>query len=59
MAIKLEVEPYCEQCLDFETVWSITPSSATTIQSDTVIRCRYANRCANLMRYLNKQHKGE
>lgn len=66
MAIKLEVEPYCEQCLDFEadvtkpertTVWSIAPSSATTIQSDTVVRCRYANRCANLMRYLNKHHR--
>lgn len=66
MAIKLEVEPYCESCLEFEadvtkpertTVWSIAPGSATTYQTDTVIRCRYANRCSNLVRYLNRQNK--
>lgn len=66
MAIKLEVEPYCDLCLEFEadvtkpertTVWSIAPNSATTHQTDTVVKCKYANRCHNLVRYLNRQNK--
>lgn len=66
MAIKLEVREYCANCLDFEpdvtkpertTVWSIAPSSATTVQTDTIVRCRHASRCANLVRYLNRQNK--
>lgn len=68
MAIRLEVEPYCETCLDFEadvtkpartTVWSIAPSSAITSQTDTIVKCKYANRCSNLIRYLNRQNKGD
>lgn len=67
MAIKLEVKEYCASCLDFEpdvikperTVLYGGGKEVTTVQSDTVIRCRYASRCANLVRYLNKQNKGE
>lgn len=66
MAIKLEVKEYCASCLDFEP--DVTKPERTvlyggsevmTVQSDTVVRCRYASRCANLVRYLNKQNKGD
>lgn len=66
MAIRLEVEPYCGACLDFEP--DVTKpertvlygdGETTTIQSDTVVRCKYASRCHNLVRYLNRQNKEE
>lgn len=66
MAIKLEVQPYCESCCDFEA--DVTKPEKTvryddrrflvhTHQTDTIVRCKYANRCANLMRYLDRQTK--
>lgn len=66
MAIKLEVQPYCESCCDFEA--DVTkPERISRFdeeylityirQTDTTVRCKYANRCANLMRYLSKQNK--
>lgn len=65
MAIKLEVQPYCESCCDFEA--DVTKPERTTLygdgvglytsQTDTIVKCKYANRCANLVRYLNRQSK--
>lgn len=66
MAIRLEVRDYCMNCLDFEadvakpertTVYSVAPGSAITRQTDTIVRCKYATRCHNLVRYLNKQSR--
>lgn len=68
MAIKLEVESYCESCLDFEadvtkpertTVWTIAPSTATTCQTDTIVKCKYAKRCEAIKRYLEKQKEAK
>lgn len=65
MAIKLEVQPYCSACLDFEP--DVTKPERVNLYSrdvpvygtlgDTIIRCKHANRCANLVRYLNRQNK--
>lgn len=64
MSIKLDIQQYCESCCDFEA--DVTKPVKTTLysdpmtiikQTDTVIRCRYANRCHNLYRYLTRQCK--
>lgn len=64
MAIRLDVQPYCSNCLDFEAdvmkpervnLYSRdTPVYGTL--GDTIIRCKHANRCSNLVRYLNRQN---
>lgn len=64
MAIKLQVREYCMDCLEFEA--DVTKPERTTlygegetltVQSDTVVKCKYATRCHNLVRYLNRQNK--
>lgn len=62
--IKLEVQPYCSDCLDFEA--SVKEPQITrgvggdvVAHTDTVVKCRNARRCESLMRYLKKQMKGE
>lgn len=64
MAIRLQVREYCMDCLDFEA--DVTKPERTTlygegepltIQSDTVVKCKYAGRCHNLVRYLTRQNK--
>lgn len=63
MAIKLEVREYCSACLDFEP--DVTKPERTfafdnydiavkEIQTDTIIRCRYARRCENIKRFLER-----
>ena len=54
MAIKVEVEDYCQECMDF----SADVSGPQRVRfgneialSDTIIRCEYRKRCAALMRY--------
>lgn len=63
--IKVEVEEYCQQCLDF-TPDVTKPERLYTadnpdgfIMSDTIIRCEYRKRCAGIKRYLDQQAKGE
>lgn len=55
MAIKLEVEDYCQECMDFEA--DVTGPQrvrfcSETALSDTIVRCEYRKRCAALKRYL-------
>lgn len=62
--IKIDVEEYCQQCLDF------TPDVAApvktyisdcigdrVVQSDTIVRCEYRKRCASIARYLEQHMK--
>ena len=61
--ICLDVERYCQQCLDF-TPSVVKPEkiSSTTgelIITDTVVQCQYRKRCASIERYLKQQMKGE
>lgn len=61
MTIKLEVQPYCSECCDFEA--DVTkPERVTAVvygineptvgRTDTIIRCKYAKRCEAIKRYL-------
>ena len=64
MAIKLEVQPYCEDCMifeaDVERPMKLYGNDMPLRQTDTVIRCCRRNTCAGLIRYLEKeQQKGE
>ena len=61
--IRLEVEEYCQSCLDFSSD-VIKPQRAATVDgelvhTDTVIQCEYRKRCAGIRRYLEQQMKGE
>ena len=61
--IRLNVEEYCHQCLDF------TPDVIPTVRlfgdddeharSDTIVQCEYRKRCAGIKRYLEQQAKEE
>lgn len=68
--IKLEVQPYCEDCLVFEpdvehphkfyTVGATIIDPYKVNLTDTVIRCTKRNTCAGIKRYLEKEmQKGE
>ncbi len=60
--IKLDVEGYCQQCLDFSP--DVTkPERLTSVDgefiaySDTIIQCKYRKRCSGITRYLEHQIK--
>ena len=61
--IRVEVEDYCQSCLDFAadvTSGQKTYSEDLTCSvTDTVIHCKYRRRCAAIKRYLESQTKGE
>lgn len=61
--IKLEVEEYCHYCMDFEADVKnperVRMSSGEIGLGDTVVRCEYRNRCANIKRYLERRAKEE
>ena len=60
--IKLDIQEYCQECLDFEPdverpTREVLRSSEgdIVIQSDTMVRCKYRNRCKAIKRYLEKE----
>lgn len=60
--IVVDVEDYCQQCLDFHpdvTAPTRERAEGVTIQTDTIIRCKYRKRCAGIKRYLEQQSKME
>ena len=65
--IKLEVEPYCQQCLDFtpdvvrpeREIIEDLKGKRTAKYSDTIVHCKYRNRCAGIERFIRNQRKGE
>lgn len=62
--IRLEVQPYCESCLDFEPdvirpVKAMSFTDEEILISDTIIRCEHAKRCENIRRYLQQQSTKE
>ena len=61
--IRVEVEDYCQSCMDFspdvtKPVRSLTETS-NTVQTDTIIRCTHKKRCESIKRYLEQQMKVE
>ena len=65
--IKVDVEEYCQQCLDFtpdvlrpeRIVQETLKGNRTEIYSDTIIQCKHRKRCAGITRYLEHQVKGK
>lgn len=65
--IRLDILEYCNDCCDFEPdVTRPTRSSfatelnkVTVVQSDTIIRCKYAKRCESIKRYLERHAQQE
>lgn len=62
--IKVEVQPYCSNCPNFEpdvevekTVLETMNYRETISRCDTYIRCEHANKCKNMMRYLQTEGK--
>lgn len=62
MAIRIDIQEYCSACRDFEAditkpevKYYHTGLEFVTKQTDTVIRCKYAKRCENIKRFLEKQ----
>lgn len=57
--IKLDVQPYCDKCCDFDSV--ITKPTRIFLpdggvdQTDTIVRCKNAGRCDGIRRYLEQQ----
>lgn len=65
--IRVEVDEYCHQCLDFSpdviaptrmTSWEGNSHEVVT-HTDTIIKCKYCKRCAGIKRYLEQQTKME
>ena len=63
MAIKLEVQSYCENCsvfdADVEKPTKLYGGDMSLYQTDTVIRCSHRNTCARLIRYFTEESKKE
>ena len=58
--IRIDVEGYCHNCLDFEAdVTKPVRDIHDNVWSDTVIQCEYRKRCAGIRRYLEQQSKYE
>ena len=61
--IRLDVQEYCQSCCDFEpdvirpekNVFTDVDGNRLVIQTDTIVRCKYAKRCENIRRYLKQQ----
>lgn len=61
--IRIEIEDYCQSCMDFSPD-VIKPTRSFTldggmIQTDTIVRCTHRKRCENIKRYLEQQTKVE
>lgn len=64
MAIRIEVEGYCQSCLDFSPdvirpQRIVARDNGDLIYGDTIVRCEYAKRCSGIKRYLEQRMKGE
>lgn len=61
--IKLDVEDYCQECQGFEpdadTSDFYNPLNQNECVRDTIIRCRYRKRCANMVRYLERKLRND
>lgn len=61
--IRLEVEPYCEDCLvfdpDIDMPQKMYCENNLVSQTDTIIRCSYRYKCAGIKQYLEREMKKE
>lgn len=63
MMIRLEVQPYCSECCDFDPDVTkpekIIGFNGFVMVGDTIVRCSYAKRCEAIKRYLSKRTNEE
>lgn len=61
--IRVDVEGYCQSCLDFSPDVAkpirVTTSGGEITFTDTVIQCEYRKRCAGIKRFLDQQMRGD
>lgn len=61
--IRLEVQPYCQECLDFEAdvdkAELISDGSVRRLQSDTIVRYERRRRCESIRKFLEQKMKGD
>ena len=62
--IRINVEEYCHQCLDFDPDVTLakrmfTDGGDDTILTDTIIQCEHRRRCEAIKKYLIRQAKEE
>lgn len=61
--IRLEVQPYCSECCDFDPdvikPEKIICSNGFVMVGDTIVRCSYTKRCEAIKRYLSKRMNEE
>lgn len=61
--IRIDVEEYCHQCLDFSPdlikPQRLEVNDQEHMYTDTVIQCAYRKRCGGIKRYLESQMKEE
>ena len=62
--IRIDVEEYCHQCLDFRSdvipaIKVRSPDSEEYTLTDTLVKCEYRKRCAGIKRYLEQKAKEE
>lgn len=60
--IRVDVEDYCQNCLDFNP--DVSKAERVTLgdeasYTDTIIRCKYRKRCCGIRRFLEHQMKEE
>ena len=64
--IKLDIQPYCEDCLMFDAdvgkptrMYGYDGVERAVIQTDTIVRCSRRKLCEGLKRHLEKEMRGE
>lgn len=65
--IRLDIEDYCQQCLDFNPdvlkpereISKTLNGTHSASYSDTIVRCKYRKRCDGIKRFLEQQAKGD
>lgn len=62
--IRLDISEYCSDCCDFDPdvtkperrlIHADDTANVINVQSDTIVRCKYAKRCESIKRYLERQ----
>ena len=61
MKIRLEVEEYCHECMDFTADVTnpqrVRNGSGELTMSDTIVQCKYRKRCHNIKEYLERKQE--
>lgn len=57
--IRIDVEEYCQSCLDFTPDVIKPQRTSMDIYTDTVVQCEYKKRCAGIERHLRQLMRSE